>query len=135
MLGDMTPCKILTGKKPDLSNVHPWGCKVHVHDTSGLKLDGHSRIGRWMGVKEETGDGHRVYWPERGTVTVERSVRFNFNDEVIVGVLPLEGEDRPATQIVEPAVKQIVKPQTIQPMEPATETPETVTVQPEEELG
>jgi hypothetical protein len=88
-----------------------------------------------MGVEEETGDGHRVYWPERRMVTVERSIRFTFNDEVIVGVLPLEGEDRPATQTVEPAVKRIVKLQTTQSMEPATETPETVTVQPEEELG
>ena len=137
-LGDTTPCEILTGKKPDLSNVHPWGCKVRVHDTSGSKLDGRSRIGRWMGVEEETGDGHRVYWPERRIVTVERSIRFTFNDEVIVGVLPLEGEDRPATPATQ-IVEQNIEQQTIQPIEPsneiATETPETVSVEPVEVLG
>jgi hypothetical protein len=46
-----------------------------------------------MGFDAETRDGHRVYWPERRTVTVERSVKFNFEpEEVVVGVLPLEGE-------------------------------------------
>jgi hypothetical protein len=92
-----------------------------------------------MGVEEETGDGHRVYWLERRTVTVERSIRFNFNDEVIVGVLPLKEEDRPATQTVEPAVKQNIEPQTIQPIELtteiATETPEMVSEEPVEKLG
>jgi hypothetical protein len=87
-----------------------------------------------MGVDDEMGDGHRVYWLERRTVTVERSVRFNFNDEVIVGVLPLEGENRPATRTVEPAAEQIVKLQTIQPMEAAMETPEMVSEGPVEEL-
>src|ERR1700678_1059623 len=102
-----------------------------------------------MGVEEETGDGHRVYWPERRIVTVERSIRFTFNDEVIVGVLLLEGENRPATpgtQIVEqnmerPATPttQNIEQQTIQPIEPsneiATETPETVSIEPVEVLG
>ena len=51
-------------------------------------------IGCWMGFDAETKDGHRVYWPERRTVTVERSVKFNFEpDEVVVGALLLEGEE------------------------------------------
>src|ERR1700678_4579171 len=91
-----------------------------------------------MGVEEETGDGHRVYWPERRIVTVERSIRFTFNDEVIVGVLPLEGEDRPATPATQ-IVEQNIEQQTIQPIEPstviATETPETVSIEPVEVLG
>ena len=46
-----------------------------------------------MGFDVETKDGHRVYWPEKRAVSVERSVKFNFEpDEVIVGALPLEGE-------------------------------------------
>jgi transposase InsO family protein len=93
-LGETTPFEILNNKKPDLSNIHPWGCKVRVHDAGGSKLDGRSRIGRWMGLDEETGDGHRIYWPEKRTITVERSVKFNFDAvEVVVGELPLEGEN------------------------------------------
>ena len=125
-LGDTTPYEILTGKKPDLSNVHPWGCKVRVHDTSGSKLDGRSKIGRWMGVDGETGDGHRVYWPEKRTVTVERSVKFNFEDEVVVGVLPLEGENEPTVKpvsvkpvepVIEPVIEQQTQPESDEPVE------------------
>ena len=92
-LGNTTPYEILNGSKPNLANLQPWGCKVRIHDMSGSKLDGHSKIGRWMGFDVETRDGHCVYWPEKRTVTVERSVRFNFNEEESsVKVLPLEGE-------------------------------------------
>src|SRR5277367_3463547 len=35
-LGDTTPFENLTGKKPDLSTIHPWGCRVRVHDTVDL---------------------------------------------------------------------------------------------------
>ncbi|KAF8815816.1 hypothetical protein BYT27DRAFT_7034917, partial [Phlegmacium glaucopus] len=90
-----TPYKILNGRKPNLAKLQPWGCKVRVHDTSGSKLDGRSKIGRWMGFDVETKDGHHVYWPERRTVTVERSVKFNVDDEINVGHLPLEGEKEP----------------------------------------
>ena len=84
----------MNGRKPNLGNLHPWGCRVRVHSTGGSKLDGRSSTGRWMGFDAETKDGHRIYWPERRTVTVERSVKFNFEqDEVVVGALPLEGEN------------------------------------------
>ena len=46
-----------------------------------------------MGFDEETGDGHRIYWAEKRSITVERSVKFNFEEEIIVGQLPLEGEN------------------------------------------
>jgi hypothetical protein len=46
-----------------------------------------------MGFDEESRDGHRVYWPEKRRVSVERNVKFNFEpEEVVVGDLPLEGE-------------------------------------------
>src|SRR6202522_895751 len=130
-LGDTTPFENLTGIKPDLSKIHPWGCKVCVHDASGSKLDGRSRIGRWMGLDKETSDGHHIYWPERRSITVERSVKFNFQEEVVVGVLPLEGEYEP---IVESTV---VEPQTQQPEKPEIVSvhPEIVSEQPEEVLG
>ena len=47
-----------------------------------------------MGFDEETKDGHRVYWAEKHRISIERKVKFNFEpDEVIVGDLPLEGEN------------------------------------------
>ena len=84
-----------------------------------------------MGLDEETSDGHHVYWPERRTITVERSVKFNFKEEVVVGVLPLEGEYEP---IVESTVVEL---QTQQPEKPEIVSiqPEIVSAQPEEVLG
>ena len=84
-----------------------------------------------MGRDEETGDGHRIYWPERRVITVERSVKFNFEDEVIVGTLPLEGEE-PAT------VEQSIPLLTSKTSE--TSTPNVVinkpdAIEPTEELG
>ena len=92
-IGNTTPYELLNGHKPNIKDLHPWGCKVRVHNDSDSKLDGRSKVGRWMGYDEETKDGHRVYWPERRTISVERSVKFNFDDEVVVGTLPLEGEN------------------------------------------
>ena len=39
-IGETTPFELLNGCKPNVGNLHPWGCKVRVHDTSGSKLDG-----------------------------------------------------------------------------------------------
>ena len=49
-----------------------------------------------MGFDTETKDGHDIYWPEKRSVTVERSVKFNFKDEIEVPIpiLPL-GKDKP----------------------------------------
>jgi len=132
--GETTPYEILYGRKLDLSNIQPWGCKVRVHNTGGLKLDSCSKIGRWMGFDGETRDGHHIYWPERRMVTVERSVKFNFDDnEVNVGVLLLEGESRNVEQqpnitqpipetaktpIEAPDAKNIAEPDIVKPTEP-----------------
>ena len=92
-IGETTPYEILNGRKLNLGNLHPWGCKVRVHNDSDSKLDGRSSVGRWMGFDPETKEGHRIYWPGRRTISVERSVRFNFDEEIVVGELPLEGEN------------------------------------------
>src|ERR1700722_10683107 len=47
-----TPYEMLYGKKPNLAGLREWGMKVWVHDDSGTKLDGRSRIGRWIGFEE-----------------------------------------------------------------------------------
>ena len=79
---------MLHGAAPDLSQLHPWGCRVFVHDPTGSKLDARAREGRWVGF-DETSRAHRVYWPGRRSVTVERSVRFMPTSETIE--VPVEG--------------------------------------------
>ena len=108
-IGDHTPYELLNGRKPNVGNLQPWGCKVRVHDTGSDKLDARSKVGRWLGFDPDTKDGHRIYWPEKRSVSVERSVRFNFNDEMVVRVLPLEGEisnDEPNTLTSENSTKK-----------------------------
>jgi hypothetical protein len=56
-LDGKTPYEMLTGNKPNLANLHEFGTKVWVHNTSGSKLDGRSRIGRWVGF-DEVSNGH-----------------------------------------------------------------------------
>ena len=116
-IGYSTPYQLLHGQTPNVSGLQPWGCKVRVHDPSGTKLDGHSKTGRWLGFDPDTKDGHRIYWPDRQSVSAERSVRFNFNDETVVRVLPLEGEidaNEPNTLTTTPNEKSV---------EEAVETP------------
>ena len=86
-----TPFEMLYGKKPNLAGLREWGAKVWVHDTSGTKLDGRSRIGRWIGF-EEASNAHRIYWPDNRSVTVERSIKFDNNDLLIPRTLPSKGE-------------------------------------------
>ena len=56
-----------------------WGQVVWVHDTSGGKLDPHAREGRWVGF-DTNSNAHRIYWPEKRSITVERSVTFARED-------------------------------------------------------
>ena len=72
-----------------------------------------------MGFDEQMKDGHRVYWPEKRRVSVERNVKFNFEpEEVIVGNLPLEGEQSVAgkrSPVITPeTMDQINHPGTIE---------------------
>ena len=104
-IGNTTPYKILYARKPNIGNLHPWGCKVRVHREVDSKLESHSFIGRWMGFDEDTRDGHRIYWPEKRKVSVERNIKFNFDaEEVVVGSLLLEGEilDNERLMAIEP---------------------------------
>jgi hypothetical protein len=91
-IGNTTPYELLNGSKPNMEGIQPWGCKVRVHDAGGAKLDARSKVGRWVGFDPDTKDGHRIYWPEKRSVSVERSVKFNFNEEVVVRIPSLEGE-------------------------------------------
>ena len=70
-----------------------FGAKVWVHDANGSKLDGRSTIGCWVSFDEES-SGHRIYWPERRSVSIERSVKFDDEAEILLpNSALLEGEN------------------------------------------
>jgi hypothetical protein len=55
-----------------------------VHDASGSKLDARAWEGQWISFNTES-RGHRVYWPAKGTMSVERNIYFGARQQ-------LEGE-------------------------------------------
>ena len=75
-LGDITPFEKFNKFKPDLSGVPEWGQHVWVHSTNGTKLDARGVKVQWVGYDEESLHAHRVYWPTKHRVSVERNVRF-----------------------------------------------------------
>ena len=85
---DKTPLEVATGRKPDLSNVHPWGCKAWVKRLDVGKLEPRAELCHFVGVDSES-KGFRVYWPGKNRVSIERDVYFNetkalANDEVLI---------------------------------------------------
>jgi hypothetical protein len=81
----------LTGNKPNLINLHEFGTKVWVHDTSGSKLNGRSCIGCWVGFNEVS-NGHRIYWPDKMIVSIERNIKFDDDRVMVFQTITLEGE-------------------------------------------
>ena len=73
---DITPFEKLYGDKPNLSSVPEWGQSIWVHTGTGSKLDARGVEARWIGFDSESTHAHRVYWPYKQTVTVERNVKF-----------------------------------------------------------
>ena len=114
-LDNKTPFEALYGTTPDLSDVQPWGCKVWVHDDNGSKLDARAREGRWLGFDIDA-RAHRVFWPNSGTVSVERNVYF-------ASAGPLEGEDS-LFQIV--SSEQTAAPDTPSTSDSSSSSPEPV---------
>nr|GAT43053.1 polyprotein [Mycena chlorophos] len=83
-VGGKTPYEVFTGKKPDLRDLHEWGCKLFVH-VEGSKLDGRARSGRWVGYDQES-NGHRVYFPDNGAIRVELRVKFEQTPQRTAGI-------------------------------------------------
>ncbi|OJT06657.1 Retrovirus-related Pol polyprotein from transposon TNT 1-94 [Trametes pubescens] len=70
-----TPHEVATGEKPDLSHLPRFGAKCWILQQNVGKLDPKSKPGRWIGYSLES-KGHKIYWPECRTVSIERDVRF-----------------------------------------------------------
>ena len=50
-----------------------------MHTLGGSKLDGQAVEGQWVGFDLDS-SGHRIYSPEKHTVSIQRSIKFNMND-------------------------------------------------------
>jgi hypothetical protein len=68
--------------------------KVWVHDSGGGKLEGRLNEGRWVGFDEDSTHAHRIYWPGKQTVSVERDIKFDENFTLIPAYVDesIEGE-------------------------------------------
>lgn len=97
-----TPHELATGVKPNLAGLPRFGATVWVRIDAPSKLDAKAKRGRWVGLDPQS-KGHRIYWPDKRTVGVERDVRFEPTpSDRGVNVL-LEGEDLHIEQHPSPA--------------------------------
>ena len=68
------PYKHLHSYKPNLGELPKWGQRVWVHNFKGTKLEVHGLLANWIGYNKESLHAHRIYWPEKHSITVERDV-------------------------------------------------------------
>ena len=86
----VTPYELVMGDIPVLRDIPEWGSIIWVHDTSSGKLGVHAKEGCWVSY-DLNSDGHRVYWKDRGTVTVEHNIIFSKEDLPRIEDLIVEG--------------------------------------------
>jgi hypothetical protein len=119
-LNGRTPYEVVNQKPPDLRDLPEWGCKVWVHDEKTGKVGTRAKEGRWVGY-DDTSATHRIYWPDKKSVGVERNVKFSVtyeatpHDEDVM----LEGEDV-ELELDEPTAS---KPNNPTPPNPPTQVP------------
>jgi len=92
---------MVKGVKPHLSGIQEFGAAAYVKDLAAGKLDPRATKGRFVGYDSES-KGYRIYWAEKGSVSVERNVVFNPEDmlteEVVIPDLLTEGEQEKIIQ-------------------------------------
>ena len=105
---DKTPLELATGIKPDLSTIHPWGCRAWVKRLDVGKLEPRAELCRFVGVDVES-KGLRVYWPGKNRVSVERDVYFNENEALANDEVLIEGENdiRTISNLPQPSRSEI----------------------------
>ena len=74
-LVNKTPYEAVHGCKPNLSDLHCFGCKVFVRLENVGKLDAQAKEARFVGYNLQS-KGYRIYWAETHRVSIERNVRF-----------------------------------------------------------
>src|SRR6202453_962029 len=87
-----TPYEVRFNKKPDISQLCPFGCKAYVYDHSPKrrKLDPRAFEGIFVGYTD-TQKAYRIYIPKKRAVICSAHVRFDINTNM-VGSFKAEGE-------------------------------------------
>ena len=111
-----TPLEKLYGDKPNLSGVPEWGQAIWVHSGTGSKLDVRGVEARWIGYDSESTHAHRIYWPYKQSITVERNMKF-----ITPTVTIYAGQPRIIAPTQVPAAPVAGPPQPLAP--PASQTP------------
>ena len=108
-LGKITPHEKLYRSKPDLGGVPEWGQRVWVHQDRGSKLDGRTAEARWVGFDSDSTHAHRVYWPGKNSISVERNIKFASN------IVTLSLQPSPPTSVVftPPTTTTLTQPPTL----------------------
>ena len=75
-LAGTTPYEKVHSTKPDLSNLHEWGCRVWVKIEGRSKLNAQADEGRFVGHSAES-KGILVYWPMKQRISVECNVHWD----------------------------------------------------------
>ena len=86
-----TPYELATGKKPNLSDLHDWGCTAWAKRTKMDKLTSRVEEGRFVGYDAES-KGYRIYWPDKKVISVERDVYFNKDEILVPETVQIDGE-------------------------------------------
>jgi hypothetical protein len=73
ILGGRSPYEARFKTTPNLSNLWEFGSWVFVHITTNDKLAPQAAECRWIGF-DPSSNGHRIYWPDRQVISVERSL-------------------------------------------------------------
>jgi transposase InsO family protein len=81
----ITPYEGLTGSKPDLSDLHVFGCNAYVYDEKRAtkKLSDRSWKGVFLGYEGK--HQYRIYNPANDQVYVRRDVKFNETPNAVTG--------------------------------------------------
>ena len=87
-----TPYEMVTGLKPDLSNLIEWGAKVWIKILDAGKLQPRAIEVNFVGYDEES-KGYRVYWPKARKVFIECDVYFDKYRVFEPETVQIEGEN------------------------------------------
>ena len=116
-----TPYERATGEKPNLAKMPRFGQEVFVLIEAPSKLDAKSKSARWVGFDDKS-KAHRVYWPEKRSISVERNLVFVPETPKEAVVLP-EGENSPISSQTTPQTSTSTPSELPKPPENDSTTP------------
>jgi len=131
-LEGVTPEEVWSGKKPDVSHLHVFGCTgyVHVPKKERSKLDAKTRACIFLGYVSDSASGEKVFklfCPQNNTFLTSRNVLFI--DEEIRRTAPSESIPELSVApvsvetgvVIEPVVESVTEPVKKAVSEPVTE--------------